>query len=59
MKLFTVKSEGLAHYSYFLSDDKEAAVIDPGATLEIYLQLAKKQCVKLCYILKLTDMKIL
>ena len=52
MKLFTVKSEGLAHYSYFLSDDKEAAVIDPMRDCEIYLQLAKKQCVKLCYILE-------
>lgn len=41
MKLFTVKSEGLAHYSYFLSDDKEAAVIDLGATVKSIYNLPK------------------
>jgi len=29
MKLVTIKSEGLAHNGYYLSDEAEAVVIDP------------------------------
>jgi hydroxyacylglutathione hydrolase len=52
MELFTVKSEGLAHYSYFLSDGKDAVVIDPRRDCKVYMHLAKKYCVKIRYILE-------
>jgi hypothetical protein len=35
MKLVTIKSEGLAHNSYYLSDNEEAVVIDPRRDAEI------------------------
>jgi hydroxyacylglutathione hydrolase len=50
MKLYTVKSEGLAHNSYFLSDGQEAVMIDPRRDCQTYLNLAKKECAKICYI---------
>jgi hydroxyacylglutathione hydrolase len=52
MKISTVKSEGLAHNSYYLSDENEAAVIDPRRDCEIYTQLAKEDCAKIKYILE-------
>ncbi len=52
MKLQTVKSEGLAHNSYFLSDSGEAAVVDPRRDIEIYLNIAKQECAKIKYILE-------
>ncbi len=52
MKMFTVKSEGLAHNSYFLFDGKEAVVIDPRRDCKIYTHLARKTCAKIRYILE-------
>ena len=52
MKIETVKSEGLAHNSYYLSDRNEAAVIDPRRDCEIYTQLAKQDCAQIKYILE-------
>jgi hydroxyacylglutathione hydrolase len=52
MKVLTVKSEGLAHNSYILISQGEAAVIDPRRDCEIYDQLAKKECAKIKYILE-------
>ena len=52
MKLQTVKSEGLAHNSYFLVDQGEAAVVDPRRDCEIYIQLAKEECAEIKYILE-------
>jgi hydroxyacylglutathione hydrolase len=52
MKLYTVKSEGLAHNSYLLADEGEAVVIDPRRDCQIYMHLAKKQCSKIRYILE-------
>ncbi len=52
MKIKTVKSEGLAHNSYFLSSEGEAVVIDPRRDCEIYPQLAREDCVKIKYILE-------
>jgi len=52
MKLETIKSEGIAHNSYFLSDEEEAIVIDPRRDCLIYQRLAKKECVKIRYILE-------
>lgn len=52
MKLEIVKSEGLAHSSYYISDQGEAVVIDPRRDCEIYTELAKKDCAKIEYILE-------
>ena len=52
MRLEIVKSEGLAHNSYYLSDEGEAIVIDPRRDCEIYKQLAQKECAKINYILE-------
>lgn len=52
MKLKTIKSEGLAHNSYYLSDKEEAVVIDPRRDCEIYTQLAKEDCAQIKYILE-------
>jgi hydroxyacylglutathione hydrolase len=52
MKLQTIKSEGLAHNSYYISDSGEAAVIDPRRDCEIYLQLAQQDCAQIKYILE-------
>ncbi|WXG43909.1 MAG: MBL fold metallo-hydrolase [Promethearchaeati archaeon SRVP18_Atabeyarchaeia-1] len=38
-----VKSEGIAHNSYFIGSGLEATVIDPRRDCSIYLQIAKKQ----------------
>ncbi len=52
MKLEIIKSEGLAHNSYYISDGKEAVVIDPRRDCEIYSKFAKKDCIKIKYILE-------
>jgi hydroxyacylglutathione hydrolase len=52
MKLTTIKSEGLAHRSYFLTDQEEAAVIDPRRDCQIYTRLAENACAKIKYILE-------
>ncbi len=52
MKLKTIKSEGLAHNSYYLSDEAEAVVIDPRRDCEIYTRTAGKECVTIKYILE-------
>jgi hydroxyacylglutathione hydrolase len=52
MKLEIIKSEGLAHNSYYISDGKEAVVIDPRRDCEIYSKVAKKDCTTIKYILE-------
>ena len=52
MKLELVKSEGIAHHSYFLSDGYEAVVIDPRRDCLVYKDLANKDCTKIKYILE-------
>ena len=52
MKLEIIKSEGIGHNSYYLSDAEEAVVIDPRRDGEIYTELAKKECAKIKYILE-------
>jgi hydroxyacylglutathione hydrolase len=52
MKIKTIKSEGLAHNSYYLFDEDEVAVIDPRRDYEIYTQLAKQDCAEIKYILE-------
>ena len=50
MKLYTIRSEGLAHNSYMLTDGHEAAVIDPRRDCKIYTHIASKTCTKIRYI---------
>jgi len=52
VKLKTIKSEGIAHNSYFLTDHGEAAVIDPRRDCQIYPRLAQQECAKIRYILE-------
>lgn len=52
MLLEIIKSKGLAHNSYFLADEDEALVVDPRRDCIVYTQLAKRECVKIKYILE-------
>lgn len=52
MKLSTIKSEGLAANSYYLSDESEAAIIDPRRDCEVYTRLAERECTSIKYILE-------
>lgn len=47
-----IESEGLAHYSYMVGEGKEVAVIDPRRDIGIYLHEARKEGVKIKYILE-------
>ena len=47
-----IKSEGLAHNSYFIGSGSSAAVIDPRRDIQIYLDLALKHGMKIKYILE-------
>ena len=57
MKLKIIKSEGIAHSSYFLFDGEEAVVVDPRRDCQIYPRLAEKECAKSGTYLKLTETK--
>jgi len=50
--LETVKTEGIAALSYLIGDDQsgEAAVIDPRADVELYVELAQKRKVSITHI---------
>lgn len=50
--LETVQTEGIAALSYLIGDDQsgEAAVIDPRADVELYVELAKKRKVSITHI---------
>ena len=52
MRLKVIKSEGIAHNSYYLSSGDEVVVVDPRRDCEIYTQLAKEECAKIRYILE-------
>lgn len=45
-----VKAEGLAHFSYIFGDQTEAVVIDPRRDIDIYLEIAQKEGMKIKYI---------
>lgn len=49
MRLETIKSQGLAQTSYYLSDRGEAAVIDPRRDIHDYIELAKEDCAEILY----------
>ena len=45
-----IKSEGLAHLSYFVGSGNEAIVIDPRRDSQIYLDIARREGMKIKYI---------
>ncbi len=47
-----IKSEGLAHNSYFVSSGSSAVVIDPRRDIDVYLDLARKHAVRVRAILE-------
>ena len=50
MMLEIVKSEGIAHKSYFLGSNGSATVIDPRRDCDIYIDIAEKNNMKIEYI---------
>ena len=52
MQLRVIKSRGLAHNSYFLSDGGEAIVFDPRRDCAGYTQLAEEECARIKYIVE-------
>ena len=50
--LETIQTEGIAALSYLIGDDQtgEAAVIDPRADVELYVELSKKRKVSITHI---------
>jgi hydroxyacylglutathione hydrolase len=50
MRLETITAQGLAHKSYFLSDNNEAMVVDPRRDCAIYTDLAAQECTEIKYI---------
>jgi hydroxyacylglutathione hydrolase len=47
-----IKSEGLAHNSYFIGSGNVAAVIDPRRDIQVYLDLAHEHGLKITYVLE-------
>ena len=45
-----IKSEGLAHLSYFIGSEDEALVIDPRRDCQAYFDLARREAMKIKYI---------
>ena len=45
-----IKSQGLAHTSYYLSDGGEAIIIDPRRDIQDYSKLAKEDKADIIYI---------
>ncbi|HSW58395.1 MAG TPA: rhodanese-like domain-containing protein [Dehalococcoidales bacterium] len=50
MILERIKSEGIAHLSYFLGSGNSAAVIDPRRDIDIYLELARRHGMQIKFI---------
>ena len=50
MRITTIRSEGLAALSYFVSSENEAMVIDPRRDAAVYPNLAKESGVKITHI---------
>lgn len=45
-----IKSEGLAHLSYFMGSGGEAAVVDPRRDVDVYLDVARENCMDIKYV---------
>ncbi|MFW9850196.1 MAG: rhodanese-like domain-containing protein [Candidatus Thorarchaeota archaeon] len=52
MMVSTIRSEGLAHLSYFVSSGEEALVIDPRRDCNVYLELAMREGSPITHILE-------
>lgn len=52
MRLETIKSPGIAHASYYLSDAGEAVVVDPRRDVGAYVKLATEDCANIEYVLE-------
>ncbi|WOI52179.1 MBL fold metallo-hydrolase [Parvularcula sp. LCG005] len=50
MKLEKIKTEGLAHLSYLLTSNGEAAVIDPRRDIDVYLDPARRDGCRITHI---------
>ena len=44
-----IKSDGLAHNSYFICSEDEAVVIDPRRDCDVYIEMAQREEVKIKY----------
>jgi hydroxyacylglutathione hydrolase len=47
-----IESEGLAHYSYLIGDQREAVVIDPRRDCDIYIEKAYQEGLRISHILE-------
>jgi hydroxyacylglutathione hydrolase len=47
-----IESEGLAHYSYLVGDDGEAAVIDPRRDCSVYVERAARRGYRIVHVLE-------
>nr|CBH39193.1 hypothetical protein BSM_26710 [uncultured archaeon] len=52
-----IKSEGLAHNSYFVGSEDEAVVIDLRRDCDVYIEMAQREEVKIKYRLRNTTLK--
>ncbi len=52
MELIKLETPGIAHYSYLLEDDGDAAVIDPRRDVQVYLDEARKLGCRIKYVLE-------
>jgi len=50
MIFYRIKSEGIAHNSYLIGSENEAAVIDPRRDCQVYIDLAQQRGLKIKYI---------
>jgi len=50
LKFERIKSEGLAHLSYFIGSEDEAIVIDPRRDCQVYVNLARREGMNIKYI---------
>jgi hydroxyacylglutathione hydrolase len=47
-----IESQGLAHYSYLIGDQREAVVIDPRRDCEVYVQRAYQEGMRIKHVLE-------
>lgn len=52
MIFLRIKSEGLAHLSYFIGSGGEAVVVDPRRDVDVYLDVARRNCMRVKYVLE-------
>ncbi len=52
MRIERVPSGGLAHFSYFVADGRDAVVVDPRRDVDVYLERARQLGVTIRYVLE-------